>query len=117
MEPNHASSGRAQFAPAFGGIMNDHTAQMGFQIGKSAAMAGQEYMEQNVSIECIQRKENRSVTDHIQVESLRVRRRPEALFQCHNSLCSSQACTSVISVATQAMVSSTTAIDFGISRI
>lgn len=31
--------------------MNDHTAQMGFQIGKSAAMAGQEYMEQNVGIQ------------------------------------------------------------------
>ena len=29
--------------------MNDGTAQMGFQIGKSAMNAGQEYMEQNVS--------------------------------------------------------------------
>lgn len=28
--------------------MNDQTAQMGFQVGKSAVMAGQEYMEQNV---------------------------------------------------------------------
>ena len=35
--------------PAFGGIMNDSTAQMGFQVGKSAVMAGQEYVEQNVS--------------------------------------------------------------------
>lgn len=33
--------------PAFGGIMNDQTAQMGFQVGKSAMMAGHEYMEQN----------------------------------------------------------------------
>ncbi|OJD35189.1 er to golgi transporter yif1 [Diplodia corticola] len=33
--------------PAFGGIMNDSTAQMGFQVGKSAVMAGHEYMEQN----------------------------------------------------------------------
>lgn len=33
--------------PAFGGFMNDPTAQMGFQVGKSAVMAGQEYMEQN----------------------------------------------------------------------
>lgn len=32
----------------FGGFMNDPTAQMGFQVGKSAVMAGQEYMEQNV---------------------------------------------------------------------
>ena len=29
--------------------MNDSTAQMGFQVGKSAVMAGQEYVEQNVS--------------------------------------------------------------------
>ncbi|PNS14007.1 hypothetical protein CAC42_6520 [Sphaceloma murrayae] len=33
--------------PGFGGFMNDPTAQMGFQVGKSAVMAGQEYMEQN----------------------------------------------------------------------
>ncbi|MCJ1481105.1 hypothetical protein MMC06_001261 [Schaereria dolodes] len=38
-----------QFAPAFGGFMNDQTAQMGFQVGKSAVMAGQEYMEQNLN--------------------------------------------------------------------
>lgn len=44
-----ASSGAGgPFAPAFGGFMNDQTAQMGFQLGKSAAMAGQEYVEQNV---------------------------------------------------------------------
>lgn len=29
--------------------MNDPTAQMGFQLGKSAVDAGQQYMEQNVS--------------------------------------------------------------------
>lgn len=29
--------------------MTDPTAQMGFQVGKTAMMAGQEYMEQNVS--------------------------------------------------------------------
>lgn len=50
MDSNLASSGAGQFAPAFGGFMNDQTAQMGFQIGKSAAMAGQEYMEQNVGL-------------------------------------------------------------------
>lgn len=36
------------FAPGFGGFINDPTAQMSFQVGKSAVMAGQEYMEQNV---------------------------------------------------------------------
>lgn len=34
--------------PAFGGFINDPTAQMGFQMGKSAVEAGQQYMEQNV---------------------------------------------------------------------
>jgi len=34
--------------PAFGGFMNDQTAQMGFQLGKSAIGAGQDYVEQNV---------------------------------------------------------------------
>lgn len=29
--------------------MNEPTAQMGFQVGKTAMAAGQEYMEQNVS--------------------------------------------------------------------
>lgn len=34
--------------PAFGGFINDPTAQMGFQLGKSAVDAGQQYMEQNL---------------------------------------------------------------------
>ena len=46
-QPNPAQGG-GQFAPGFGGFMSDPTAQMGFQVGKSAVMAGQEYMEQNV---------------------------------------------------------------------
>ncbi|CAI6263365.1 unnamed protein product [Periconia digitata] len=33
--------------PAFGGFINDPTAQIGFQMGKSAVDAGQQYMEQN----------------------------------------------------------------------
>jgi hypothetical protein len=33
--------------PAFGGFINDSTAQMGFQVGRSAMTAGQEYMEEN----------------------------------------------------------------------
>ena len=42
------AAGGGQFAPAFGGFVNDHTAQLGFQLGKNAAAAGQEYVEQNV---------------------------------------------------------------------
>ncbi|KAL6705566.1 Protein transport protein yif1 [Coniothyrium glycines] len=33
--------------PSFGGFINDPTAQLGFQMGKSAVDAGQQYMEQN----------------------------------------------------------------------
>ena len=40
--------GGGTFAPAFGGFINDPTAQMGYQVGKTALNAGQEYMEQNV---------------------------------------------------------------------
>lgn len=43
------AGGAAYGTPGFGGFMADPTAQMGFQVGKSAMMAGQEYMEQNVS--------------------------------------------------------------------
>lgn len=42
------SNAAPNFAPAFGGLMNDHTAQMGFQMGQSAVKVGQEYVEQNV---------------------------------------------------------------------
>lgn len=34
--------------PSFGGFINDPTAQLGFQMGKSAVDAGQQYVEQNV---------------------------------------------------------------------
>jgi hypothetical protein len=47
-QPAPAQGGSGTFAPNFGGFMTDPTAQMGFQVGKSAMMAGQEYMEQNV---------------------------------------------------------------------
>jgi protein transport protein YIF1 len=46
-QPGHGANGA--FGPGFGGFINDPTAQMGFQMGKSVAMAGQEYMEHNVS--------------------------------------------------------------------
>lgn len=46
--PAQQPGGGGQFAPAFGGFMNDQTAQMGFQVGQKAVMASQEYMEQSV---------------------------------------------------------------------
>lgn len=48
-QPSPAQGGAGGYGgPGFGQFMNDPTAQMGFQVGKSAMMAGQEYMEQNV---------------------------------------------------------------------
>lgn len=60
--------------PAFGGLMNDSTAQMGFQVGKSAVIAGQEYMEQNVSLRLRRstlRKTFKIHTHSMPVQSLR----------------------------------------------
>lgn len=41
--------------------MSDPTAQMGFQVGKTAMMAGQEYMEQNVSVEDVQNRQDLTI--------------------------------------------------------
>lgn len=43
-------SGGSGFTPAFGGFMNDQTAQMGFQMGQSALKVGQDYVDQNVCL-------------------------------------------------------------------
>lgn len=45
-----AAGAAGNYGPNFPGFMSDPTAQMGFQVGKSAMAAGQEYMEQNVCI-------------------------------------------------------------------
>lgn len=48
-QPSPAQGSAAGFGgPGFNQFMTDPTAQMGFQVGKSAMMAGQEYVEQNV---------------------------------------------------------------------
>jgi hypothetical protein len=47
-QPASGPGGNGAFAPGFEGFINDPTAHMGFQVGKTAMMAGQEYMEQNV---------------------------------------------------------------------
>ncbi|KAL1955821.1 hypothetical protein VTO42DRAFT_8060 [Malbranchea cinnamomea] len=46
-QPAPAQGGSGTFAPGFGSWMSDPTAQMGFQVGKHAVMAGQDYVEQN----------------------------------------------------------------------
>lgn len=46
--PPQGSTGGGSMHPAFGSFISDPTAQMGFQVGQSAVMAGQEYMQQNV---------------------------------------------------------------------
>lgn len=49
-QPQQQPSGPGQFAPAFnfGGVMNDQTAQLGFQMGQQAVGKGAEYMETHV---------------------------------------------------------------------
>ncbi|KAI9733386.1 MAG: hypothetical protein M1834_003470 [Cirrosporium novae-zelandiae] len=47
-QPQPAQGGGNFGPPNFGGFMNDTTAQMGFQVGRSALAAGQEYMDKNV---------------------------------------------------------------------
>lgn len=49
-QPSPAQGGGTYGTPGFGGFINDPTAQMGFQVGKTAMAAGQEYMEHNVWI-------------------------------------------------------------------
>lgn len=49
-QPAPAQGSSGTYGPGFGGFINDPTAQMGFQVGKTAMAAGQEYMEQNVSV-------------------------------------------------------------------
>ncbi|KAL8728729.1 MAG: hypothetical protein Q9166_005216 [cf. Caloplaca sp. 2 TL-2023] len=46
---NGQAGGGGGAFPAFGGFISDPTAQMGYQVGKSALNAGQEYMEQNIN--------------------------------------------------------------------
>src|SRR5436305_2699014 len=45
--PPASGSGGSHFYGNYGGFMNDQTARMGLEIGKSAFSSGQEYMEQN----------------------------------------------------------------------
>ena len=47
--PQASSSGGSHFYGNYGGFMNDQTARMGLEIGKSAFNSGQEYMEQSAS--------------------------------------------------------------------
>jgi hypothetical protein len=48
--PQQGQAGGYNMHPSFGGFMNDPTAQLGFQMGKTAMDAGQQYMEQNVCL-------------------------------------------------------------------
>ena len=47
-QQHQQGAGGGYGVPNFGGLMNDPTAQMGYQVGKTALDAGQQYMEQNV---------------------------------------------------------------------
>jgi protein transport protein YIF1 len=47
-QATHGASGASHAFGAYGGFMNDQTAQMSFQVGQTALKHGQEYVEQNV---------------------------------------------------------------------
>lgn len=47
--PAQAPQGSSNAFGAYGGFINDPTAQMGFQVGQTALKHGTEYVEQNVS--------------------------------------------------------------------
>jgi hypothetical protein len=65
--PQGAGAANGAFG-AYGGFMNDQTAQMGFQVGQTALKHGQEYVEQNVSApEYL----SGNITDGTLVQSLR----------------------------------------------
>ncbi|KAI9805013.1 MAG: hypothetical protein M1833_006316 [Piccolia ochrophora] len=56
--------GASHMHPAYGSFLNDQTAQMGLQVGKSAVMAGQELMEQNTDHSKFNRYINVSALKH-----------------------------------------------------
>ena len=66
--------------------MNDQTAQMGFQVGKTALDAGQQYMEQNVRISLLTILFLIYDIDPNTDKPLRLRRRSETLLQRYNPL-------------------------------
>jgi len=79
-----------QQQPAFGGFMNDATAQMGFQVGKNAVMAGQEYVEQNVSTGDPRYSRLELTLRSMLDQSLYQCPRYQALLQCIQLLCGYQ---------------------------
>lgn len=81
--------------PQFGGFMNDQTAQMGFQVGQKAVMAGQEYMEQSVCREnfthlFFSHARSRSQADYPIDKSLRLDPSSKTLLQCQHPICPPQ---------------------------
>lgn len=85
--------------------MNDGTAQMGFQVGKSAMMAGQEYMEQNVRIPGNSVLIDAYLLLKIIVQSLYFHTGSEALLQRLQLLRPEQDRPRPLPLATQALVS------------
>ena len=84
-----AAGARTHVHPAYGGFLNDQTAQMGFQVGRSAVMAGQEYMEQNVRLSPKKQRQIRLVESGVAdvcistaVQSLCQRLGTQTLLEC-----------------------------------
>ena len=80
--------------------MNDATAQMGVQFGKSAVAAGQDYVEKNVS----GRMSLLCGVRLIAVHSVPALAADQDVFCCHEFLRSYQTPAHSLSLATQALV-------------
>lgn len=104
-QPSPAQGGAAgNYGPGFPGFMSDPTAQMGFQVGKSAMAAGQEYMEQNVCHPGKISVYRRVCLIGTTVQSLCVHTRSQALLQRLELLRPEQSRARPLPVATQALV-------------
>ena len=106
--PPPSNTGGGSFAPAFGGFMNDPTAQMGFQLGKTAATAGQDYIEQNVRTLCPSLLLTTIFLPLLTLslaldKPLRLHPRPKTLLQRHNPLRPPQARSRPLPLAPQTL--------------
>ena len=111
-QPQPGQGNGPSFGQDFGGFISDPTAQMGFQIGKSAAATGQEYVKSNVSYLSLAISEQvdgdipwDSYTDSfVTAQPLRVHSSSEALLQRLQHLCAVKAPPRAVPLASQAMV-------------
>jgi hypothetical protein len=103
-QPQAPAGGASNAFGAYGGFMNDQTAQMGFQVGQTAFKHGQEYVEQNVGIQSAVAMAFTSSTDSELDWKICQCLRAEALLQRVKRLCCQQTISCPFSLETQTLV-------------